>query len=163
LTVEIYRWVGKALLPFLQALKPIQLKELQHAFDNLPEEKALPERTLKSQWHAPIPTQSSPESNSIDTDSNDTTMEPVEMDPFDLAEPIAILSKLPVNFDELLNSENWKERKEALDTLLPILSVPRIAEGKYGELVNSLSKVRIACSLTHNPMSLYFLIRVEIE
>ncbi|KAG0305228.1 Microtubule-associated protein, microtubule dynamics during spindle orientation [Dissophora globulifera] len=42
LTIEIYRWLGKAIVPSLEDLKPVQLKELTEAFEKLPDEKATP-------------------------------------------------------------------------------------------------------------------------
>jgi cytoskeleton-associated protein 5 len=37
-------------------------------------------------------------------------------------------------------STKWKERKEALDALLEILSAQKFEDGRYGELVNTLGK-----------------------
>lgn len=39
-------------------------------------------------------------------------------------------------------STKWKERKEALDALLELLKAPKLEEGRYGELLNGLAKVR---------------------
>jgi len=49
LTIELYRWIGPAVNQFLSELKPVQIKELEESFAQLPQEKAVPERLLRSQ------------------------------------------------------------------------------------------------------------------
>jgi len=41
-------------------------------------------------------------------------------DPYDLIDPVDILSKIPKNFFELVEEKKWTLRKEALDALLPL-------------------------------------------
>jgi hypothetical protein len=72
------------------------------------------------------------------------------MDPYDLAEPVDVLAKLPPDFYDKLASSKWKERKEeALDPLLSVVNVVRIKDGHLDELVRSLagrmSDNNIAC------------------
>lgn len=49
MTIELYRWIGPAVNQFLSELKPVQIKELEESFSQLPQEKAVPERLLRSQ------------------------------------------------------------------------------------------------------------------
>jgi cytoskeleton-associated protein 5 len=49
LTVETYRWVGQAMMTSLSDLKPVQLKELEEAFQKLPAEKPTPERLIRAE------------------------------------------------------------------------------------------------------------------
>jgi cytoskeleton-associated protein 5 len=49
LTLELYRWLGEALVPHLQELKPVQLKELTEQFEKLPKERPTQTRLLRSQ------------------------------------------------------------------------------------------------------------------
>lgn len=146
------------MLPFLETLKPIQLKELHDAFNQLSKEKPEPERYLRSHIPKALPASTdatAEESQAESTDggahSSSPTLEPA--DPFEFIEPVQIASKIPGNFDELVSSANWKERKEALDALLPILKVTRIADGKYGDLVSQLSKVTRHGSFSLPPCS----------
>ena len=66
------------------------------------------------------------------------------------SEPVQILNLIPKNFFETLviliikkqTSSKWKERKEVLEILLPIVSVPKLnTDDKYFELITALSKV----------------------
>jgi hypothetical protein len=77
------------------------------------------------------------------------------LDPYDLAEPVDVLSKISSSlFDNLVNfilfsvhyfmtqaSSKWKERKEALEDLLKMLDTPRLADGSYHSLISALAKV----------------------
>lgn len=50
LTVELYRWIGAPMMTSLSdALKPVQVKELEEAFAKLPAEKPTPERLIRSE------------------------------------------------------------------------------------------------------------------
>jgi cytoskeleton-associated protein 5 len=60
-------------------------------------------------------------------------------DPFDFAEPVAVLSRLPPGFYASLTSTKWKDRKEALEPLLSLLQAPRFASDSYDELVRALA------------------------
>lgn len=66
----------------------------------------------------------------------------VDMDPYDLLDPVEILSKLPKDFYEKLEATKWQERKEALDALDNLLkTAPRLEPGDYADLVRALKKV----------------------
>lgn len=52
MTVELYRWLGAAINNSLSDLKPVQVKDLEAAFAKLPQEKAKPERLLRSEQAA---------------------------------------------------------------------------------------------------------------
>ena len=62
-------------------------------------------------------------------------------DPRMFAEEIDIVPKMPANFQAALKSSKWKDRKEALDELLTLVSAtPRIKEASdLGELARSLA------------------------
>ncbi|KAI9315486.1 armadillo-type protein [Dichotomocladium elegans] len=130
LTVELYRWLGPAITQSLSDLKPVQLKDLEEAFSKLPQEKAKPERLLRSEQAAA--------SASDEQDAEPMDEEP--MDPYDLADPVDILGKIPGNFYELLASKKWQERREALDALLAAAKTPKIADKDYTELIGALAK-----------------------
>lgn len=144
LAIEIYKWIGKGLLPLLDSIKPIQLKELSDQIEILPSSRPVPERSLRSMESNVL----APEKDSS-LDESSSTCGPIpdscediapEVDVFASSDPVDVLSKIPPTFEEMVSSVNWKERKEALDGLLPILKVPRLAEGRYGDLVSLLAK-----------------------
>ena len=64
-----------------------------------------------------------------------------ELDPYELIDPVDIISKLPKNFFELIEEKKWQLRKEALDALLPLAQSPKLQPGDYHELVKALKKV----------------------
>ncbi|CAG8484013.1 10579_t:CDS:10 [Racocetra fulgida] len=74
--VKLYKWLGQAINPHLQELKPVQVKELNEAFEKLPKEKVTQQRFLRSQKET----------------------EEAEKDVYDLAEPVDVLAKIPKDF-----------------------------------------------------------------
>lgn len=69
---------------------------------------------------------------------------PVEIDTWEILDPVDIMPKLPNDFDELLASKKWQERKAVLETLNDILSKsPKLADNPdYRGLIEKLIKVR---------------------
>ena len=61
----------------------------------------------------------------------------------DLLEPINILKKIPSDFNQMVDSQKWQERKSALESLLKILEDnPRITDSaNYAELISKLTRV----------------------
>ncbi|CAH1762423.1 9128_t:CDS:10 [Entrophospora sp. SA101] len=113
LVIELYKWLGPAIDPHLQELKPVQLKE---AFEKLPPEKPTQQRLLRSQKAAA----------EAAAEADD--------------EAVDVLSKMDKNFYQNLGSAKWKERKEALDGLLEICKTPKIVDGNFSELISALAK-----------------------
>ncbi|KAB5585665.1 armadillo-type protein [Coniochaeta sp. 2T2.1] len=140
LAVEFYRWLREAMKPmFWNDLKPTQQTDLEAQFEKVKAE-APPkqERLLRSQQAAKA---RSPAAGTGDVEEeDDEAEEPAEVDAFDLAEPQEVLSKVPADFYDNLASSKWKERKEALEALFPILNVPRIKDGDYHELNRVFAK-----------------------
>lgn len=66
-----------------------------------------------------------------------------DIDPYDLLDPVEILSKLPKDFYDKLEAKKWQERKEALDSLDNLLkNAPKLEPGDYADLVRALKKVK---------------------
>lgn len=127
LSIELYKWLKDAIKPmFFNDLKPVQQKELDDAFEKVKDEVPKQERLLRSQKAAGVP--------------DEEVEEEVEVDAFDLAEPVDVLAKLPEEFYEHVGSTKWKERKEALEALFAIMNVPRIKDGDFHEIARSLAK-----------------------
>ena len=67
------------------------------------------------------------------------------MDPWDFADPVDILSKLPTDFEEIVASKKWSDRKEALETVLKLATdnIRLDPKGSYHILVDILARVRL--------------------
>lgn len=78
----------------------------------------------------------------IDREENAPSKEPPKViDAFDLADPVPFIDKIPKSFYSEITSSKWKERKEACEVVLKLVSFPKLEVGKYHELVNILAKV----------------------
>ncbi|KAJ3318505.1 Cytoskeleton associated protein 5 [Boothiomyces sp. JEL0866] len=133
LTLEIFKWIKTAIMPSLQELKPVQLKDLEVLFDQNRDQVPVKQRYLSNEKPKPVA------ENMDDTEVE----EPVEQaipDAFDFADPVAFIDKIPKSFYTDIQSSKWKERKEALEILVGLLSFPKLEDGRYHELVNILSK-----------------------
>jgi hypothetical protein len=128
----------------LSGLKPVQLTELEQEFEKVSEAgRAKPTRYLRSQMPAMGAAASGGEGEADGgEDGGDGAEEEEEeaMDPYDLMDPVDILSQLPKNFYELCEEKKWQLRKEALDALLPLTQTPKIQPGDFHELVAVLKK-----------------------
>lgn len=77
-----------------------------------------------------------------DDDAETGCGDSADVDPYDLLDPVEILSKLPKDFYEKLEAKKWTERKEALDSLDNLLkNAPKLEPGDYADLVRALKKV----------------------
>ncbi|PNF34800.1 hypothetical protein B7P43_G03732 [Cryptotermes secundus] len=142
MVIEIYRWIGDALKSQLAALKPVQMSELELEFEKVKGEKVVPTRYLKSQQQkqAKMVAEAVAAGNAEDEAVDDEDGAP-EVDPYDLLEPVDILSKLPKDFYEKLEASKWQERKEAVDSLEQLLQAPKLESGDYGDVVRALKKI----------------------
>lgn len=136
LAIILYRWLGGAVKPMLLAdLKPVQVKELEAAFEGIKSGDVKQERFLRSQQAAQAAVVGDDGAiNEVET------AEEEQVDAFDLAEPVDVIASVPSNFEEMMSSAKWKDRKEVLDILVASSSVPRIKEGDFGEVARLLGK-----------------------
>ncbi|CAF0735545.1 unnamed protein product [Brachionus calyciflorus] len=148
LAIEMYRWVGPAIMPQLQGIKQSLLQELEEAFKAASTEKPRQTRFLRSQQDLKAKMEQEMENKMMaggsGTDAVDAgSGESVEaVDPYDLMDPVEILSKLPKDFKEKLEAKKWQDRKESLDALLTVLTKnPRVQVADYFELVSDLKKI----------------------
>ncbi|EFP78682.1 uncharacterized protein PGTG_04638 [Puccinia graminis f. sp. tritici CRL 75-36-700-3] len=157
LVQTIYQFLGAALEPSLSGLKPVQVKELQDSFATLDAEgkgkgTGVPTRETAGQMRDRLKREAQAALKESTSDNNPEGDDPAEdrevveeapddIDPYELADPVAILDQLPSGFYEHLGSSKWKERKEeALDPLLAILKPAiKIKNDHYDELIKSLA------------------------
>lgn len=65
-----------------------------------------------------------------------------QMDAFDLCEPVDILATYgPDWIDKIVESKNWKEKKDMLDALYNDANSPRIKSGDFSGLVKAIKKL----------------------
>lgn len=141
LAVELYRWLGdgfkNAVLP---DLKPVQQKELTEEFDKIKGQTPHQERYLRSQRSAMerqqlsgfSASENAPMTGSDDDDNDGSGM--------DFIEAVEVSSKIPSDFSTRLSSTKWKDRKEVLEEVFPIVNVPKISPEDYGDIMRLLAK-----------------------
>ncbi|XP_047200652.1 cytoskeleton-associated protein 5 isoform X2 [Girardinichthys multiradiatus] len=140
LAVEIYKWIRDALRPPLQNINSVQLKELEEEWVKLPSSPPKQTRFLRSQQDLKAKfEQQQAQGDQSDGDEEEETAAAV--DPYDLLEPVEILSKMPKDFDEKIEAKKWQERKEALEAIEALTKNLKLENGDYGDLVRSLKKV----------------------
>lgn len=132
----------------------MQVKELKDSFEGLEKEgkghKTLkPDRVTRAQSREVVSEEAEPveeeegkrKSNSGHTLLTSIAVDAAPPDPRSFAEPEDIMPKLPSSFQANLKSSKWKERKEALDDLLTVITnTPRIKDAsELSELSRSLA------------------------
>lgn len=146
LTVELYRWLKDAMKPiFWDELKPVQQQDLEKLFEKVKEEPApKQERWTRAQQAQMASAKAAPTTTEVDGDNDEgehiMEEDPVEVDAFDLAEPVDACAKVPASFQDNMASAKWKDRKDALDELLTIVNVPRLKDGPYDDIIRALAK-----------------------
>ncbi|XP_041074524.1 cytoskeleton-associated protein 5-like isoform X2 [Polyodon spathula] len=139
LAVEMYRWIRDALRPPLQNINSVQFKELEEEWVKLPPSAPKQTRFLRSQQDLKTKFEQAASSDGVDGDEDEEA--PPEVDAYELLEAVEILSKLPKDFYEKIESKKWQERKEALEALEILVKNPKIESGDFGDVVRTLKKV----------------------
>ncbi|XP_065835694.1 cytoskeleton-associated protein 5-like isoform X2 [Oscarella lobularis] len=151
LTVEIFSYIRDKVLPSIQKIKPVQLKELEDTWQSLPSDAPSPSRFTRSEQARQAAAIESGETT--EEKESEGTGEPaaaaavalatpeIDIDPLEFVEPVDVLAKLPADFYTNMGSPSWKLRKEALDALLPLAESPKMVDNHYGELVKALHHV----------------------
>ncbi|XP_071485290.1 cytoskeleton-associated protein 5-like [Diadema antillarum] len=140
LAIELYRWIGAAIKPSLQNIKPVQLKELEEEFEKLPTKPPKQTRFLKSQQDLKAKAMAQDDDDDEeDEDEVDGAAAPA-VDPYDLLEAVDIIAKLPKDFYDNMEAKKWQIRKEALEALQPLTANPKIEPGDFAELLRVLKK-----------------------
>ena len=141
LVVELYRWLREAMKTlFWNDLKPVQQQDLEKLFEGVKQEPSpKQERLLRSQQA--VVAASAVAADADGGEGEDDLDEGTgEVDTFDLAEPVDVLSQVPKDFHENITSTKWKDRKETLDALFAVVNVDRIKDGPFDEIIQLLAK-----------------------
>ncbi len=155
LALELHKYIGAALEPTIDTLKDIQAKELRQQFADIDAQlssKPAPTRFLLSQREklqaaaAPPAHADANGAAALDADAGSAAAEADQdddVDPYDLAEPVNVFGsrEYPADFEDMIVSKKWQERKETLETVLKILtSSPKIQpDGRFDNLVDHLA------------------------
>ncbi|KAJ3744640.1 microtubule associated protein [Lentinula detonsa] len=157
LTHILYQYIGPAIETWLADLKPVQVKELKEAFENMEKEgkgkgTLKPERLTRTQAReAEAAAENGGDGEHEQVPDAGDDADAANFDPRAFAEPEDIVSKLPASFSTALTSSKWKERKEVLDELHTVLNAtPRIKDApELGDVVKSLA-VRVQADANIN-------------
>uniref|UniRef100_A0A667Y8U5 Cytoskeleton associated protein 5 n=1 Tax=Myripristis murdjan TaxID=586833 RepID=A0A667Y8U5_9TELE len=142
LAVEVYKWIRDALRPSLQNINTVQLKELEEEWAKVPSGAPRQSRFLRSQQDLRAKYEQQQQQAESEVDPADGNEEMAQqVDPYELLEPVEILSKMPKDFYEKTEAKKWQERKEALEALDALTKNPKLEAGDYGDLVRALKKV----------------------
>lgn len=95
-------------------------------------------RGFKPEFIEPIEAQTAFPSTQFELEASAPAAEVPEV--YDLADPVNFISMLPKDFYSEMASEKWKERKAACETLLKLVSYPKLEDGRFYELINVLAK-----------------------
>ncbi|MCJ1432961.1 Microtubule-associated protein, microtubule dynamics during spindle orientation [Xylographa pallens] len=141
LVVELYRWLREAIKTlFWNDLKPVQQQDLEKLFEVVKQEPhPKQERLLRTQQAAVAAAPVAGGGDDLEGEGEEDEEE-AEVDAFDLAEPVDVVSKIPPDFYENLASTKWKDRKEALDALYAVVKVDRIKDGHFDEMISVFAK-----------------------
>ncbi|XP_047135598.1 cytoskeleton-associated protein 5 isoform X1 [Hydra vulgaris] len=144
LAIEIFKWIRDAIKPQLLNIKPVQLKELEDEWQKLEAVPPVPTRFTRSEQAkraaAPPPTIAA--GGKVDENGGaPQAAAAVFIDPWEMFDPVDILSQMPKDFYELVESKKWQERKETLEALEKLTSNPKLEAGQYGEVCAVLKKV----------------------
>lgn len=142
LTVELYKWLGDGLMPLLfNNLKQVQQRDLTAEFEKVKDLKPVQIRMTRAQQISATPQTDGPNSGDSDMDIVEELVAKPEFDPFEMLDPVDILSKLPSDFGLKISSAKWQDRKEALEQLNEVLKMaPKISSSDYLDLMRQLAK-----------------------
>ncbi|XP_041753854.1 cytoskeleton-associated protein 5-like [Coregonus clupeaformis] len=141
LAVEVYRWIRDSLRPPLQNINSVQLKELEEEWVTVPSSAPRQSRFLRSQQDLRAKFEEQQAEAGSDGDCEDVADSAPQVDPYELLDPVEILSKLPKDFYEKIEAKKWQERKEALEALEKLAKHPKLDNGDYGDVVRALKRV----------------------
>lgn len=141
LAVELYRWLREAMKTlFWNELKPVQQQDLEKLFDSVKQDPTPKQDRLLRSQQAAVALSSGATDELDGGGAEEEEEQAAEVDVFDLAEPVDVLSKLPSDLYDKIASSKWKDRKDALDAFFAIANVDRIKDGPFDEIVAALSK-----------------------
>ncbi|KAL1407788.1 hypothetical protein Q8F55_007223 [Vanrija albida] len=146
LTLALYTYLGPGLMPALAELKPVQVADLQKAFDALDAEGKGKGTGKATRWtrKAQREREEAEASGGADDGGDAGDAEPEAIDPLSLLDPVDVLALFPADLSERLASSKWKDRLESIEECNKVLAQPQNARistsnaSAYSSLVQTL-------------------------
>lgn len=148
LVTTLYTYLGPALMPLLSDLKPVQMAELQKAFEAMDADGKGVGSGKPTRWTRKVQREREAAGGAADGGGEGTEAteaeEPVPVDPRSFLDPVNVLSLFPCDLEERLGSSKWKDRLEALEECNAVLAQPKNARisdsniDSYGHIASTL-------------------------
>ncbi|KXG33604.1 protein MOR1 isoform X1 [Sorghum bicolor] len=143
LTLELCRWIGKDPVKSIlfEKMRDTMKKELEAELANV-SGLAKPTRKIRSEQEKELEEEAVPETSGANTSEEAAADAPVEIDEYDLVDPVDILTPLEKSgFWDGVKATKWSERRDAVAELTKLASAKKIAHGDFHEISRTLKKL----------------------
>ncbi|KAF8716821.1 hypothetical protein HU200_025917 [Digitaria exilis] len=143
LTLELCRWIGKEPVKSIlfEKMRDTMKKELEAELANV-SGLAKPTRKIRSEQEKELEEEVVPETTGASTSEEAVVDAPVEIDEYDLVDPVDILTPLEKSgFWDGVKATKWSERRDAVAELTKLASAKKIAPGDFHEISRTLKKL----------------------
>ncbi|TVU36608.1 hypothetical protein EJB05_18547 [Eragrostis curvula] len=143
LTLELCRWIGKEPVKSIlfEKMRDTMKKELEAELANV-SGIAKPTRKIRSEQEKELEEEVVPETTGASTSEEAAQEAPVEIDEYDLVDPVDILTPLEKSgFWDGVKATKWSERRDAVAELTKLASTKKIAPGDFHEVSRTLKKL----------------------
>uniref|UniRef100_A0ACD5W2B5 Uncharacterized protein n=1 Tax=Avena sativa TaxID=4498 RepID=A0ACD5W2B5_AVESA len=143
LTLELCRWIGKEPVKSIlfEKMRDTMKKELEAELANV-SGIAKPTRKIRSEQEKELEEEAVPEATGASTCDEAVPDAPMEIDEYDLVDPVDILTPLEKSgFWDGVKATKWSERRDAVAELTKLASTKKIAPGDFNEVSRTLKKL----------------------
>ncbi|KAM0898362.1 hypothetical protein ACQ4PT_021964 [Festuca glaucescens] len=143
LTLELCRWIGKEPVKAIlfEKMRDTMKKELEAELSNV-SGIARPTRKIRSEQEKELEEEAVPETTGASTCDDAVPDAPMEIDEYDLVDPVDILTPLEKSgFWNGVKATKWSERRDAVAELTKLASTKKIAPGDFNEVSRTLKKL----------------------
>ncbi|KAK1600989.1 hypothetical protein QYE76_007667 [Lolium multiflorum] len=143
LTLELCRWIGKEPVKAIlfEKMRDTMKKELEAELSNV-SGIARPTRKIRSEQEKELEEEAVPEATGASTCDDAVPDAPMEIDEYDLVDPVDILTPLEKSgFWDGVKATKWSERRDAVAELTKLASTKKIAPGDFNEVSRTLKKL----------------------
>lgn len=143
LTLELCRWIGKEPVKSIlfEKMRDTMKKELEAELSNV-SGIARPTRKIRSEQEKELEEEAVPETTGASTCDDAVPDAPMEIDEYDLVDPVDILTPLEKSgFWDGVKATKWSERRDAVAELTKLASTKKIAPGDFNEVSRTLKKL----------------------
>ncbi|KAG8078290.1 hypothetical protein GUJ93_ZPchr0007g5646 [Zizania palustris] len=143
LTLELCRWIGKEPVKAIlfEKMRDTMKKELEAELANV-SGIAKPTRKIRSEQEKELEEEALPETAGTNNAEEAVTEAPLEIDEYDLVDPVDILTPLEKSgFWDGVKATKWSERRDAVAELTKLASTKKIAPGDFHEVCRTLKKL----------------------